>query len=53
MDYFREKTRTSGWPDWINNDSDKEKYLKELKQKMNIDIKSDEIEDNPALRLVD
>ncbi|GMT16018.1 hypothetical protein PFISCL1PPCAC_7315, partial [Pristionchus fissidentatus] len=50
--FHKVKTICSGWPKWVKSNADKQKCLDGYRATMDLDIKPEEIENNPSKRLV-
>jgi hypothetical protein len=50
--FLKVKQEASGWPDWCENEKDKQLYIKQYFEKEGILLDYDKIEENPGLRLL-
>lgn len=51
IDFFlKMKTESSGYPDWVQNDHDKDKYIADYFEKKGISLEKDKIESNSGFR---
>lgn len=49
---FKIKLQSSGWPAHCTDDASKHAYVREIKDRMGIDLDPDTVQDNPGLRTV-
>tara|TARA_R100000951_G_scaffold115995_1_gene126051 strand:- start:3166 stop:6990 length:3825 start_codon:yes stop_codon:yes gene_type:complete len=50
--FLKIKQEASGYPDWVENDEDKEKYIADYHLKQGIKMDKDKIVENPGLRAI-
>ena len=50
--FLKLKTESSGWPDWVNTEEDKDKYISSYYEHEGILLDRNKIKHNPALRSV-
>lgn len=50
--WLKIKQEKSGWPKWVKNEEDKLNYIKKYEIKEGIKLDYDQIEENPAMRMI-
>ncbi|MDI9312027.1 MAG: DNA polymerase [Limnohabitans sp.] len=50
--WLKEKQEASGWPIWVLNEADREKYLNEYEKHENVSLDVSKIEKNPGRRFI-
>ena len=50
--FLKIKQESSGYPDWVNTEEDKDKYIQDYKTNQGVLMDKDKIEKNPGLRAI-
>ena len=50
--FLKIKVQNSGFPNWVQNDADKHKYVEDFQQKTGVKLEMEKITQNPALRSI-
>lgn len=50
--FLKIKQESSGYPDWVKSDEDKDKYIKDYSDRQHILLEKDKITKNPGLRFI-
>ena len=48
--FLKLKQEASGWPSWIRNEADKDRYIQEYFEKEGVKLPYDHVQTNPGLR---
>lgn len=50
--FFKIKTESSGWPQWVESEEDRSRYVEKFFREMSIIIDPAKVCNNPALRTI-
>jgi hypothetical protein len=50
--FMKVKQESSGWPDWVQTDDDKDRYIREYEEKEGIKLDPEKVQMNAGLRYI-